>query len=226
MLAELDRLQPHAVGRNALSRACDAATDEFDTILTPTATTCQTLEITRFPIPEGNGNGYLRCLRTSGTTTRTPEHKQPDRRPDVMDLVRAASRTSHSSRSECCRTWGRCAYRPDSRAHRRQGPATAPARRLDRPHPRSGLLRHEHARQQQLPPPAYPCGSDSSGPGPGNAASVIPCPTAEPVRHHHPVASEITIRIAAGHWPPGTRLPAQRILVAEHSANSAMPGRN
>lgn len=30
MLAELDRLPPHAVGRDALSRACDAATDEID----------------------------------------------------------------------------------------------------------------------------------------------------------------------------------------------------
>lgn len=30
MLAELEQLPPHAAGRDALSRACDTATDEID----------------------------------------------------------------------------------------------------------------------------------------------------------------------------------------------------
>jgi DNA-binding transcriptional MocR family regulator len=33
------------------------------------------------------------------------------------------------------------------------------------------------------------------------------------------VAGEITSRVIAGAWPPGTCLPAQRILADEHSTN-------
>lgn len=50
--------------------------------------------------------------------------------------------------------------------------------------------------------------------------SLLPPPGQHPVIVR--VAGEITDRVTARHWPPGTRLPAQRILAAEHSANSAI----
>jgi Bacterial regulatory proteins, gntR family len=69
--------------------------------------------------------------------------------------------------------------------------------------------------------PARPRTAGDPDPAPDSAGEYLP-PLPPPGLHPEAarVAAEITARIAAGHWPPGTALPTHAALAAEHSAGT------
>ncbi len=70
-------------------------------------------------------------------------------------------------------------------------------------------------------------GNDGDRPCPGqdDTGEYLPPPPPPGLRPVAArVAAEIAARISAGDWPPGTPLPAQNALAAEHSASTSFVG--